>query len=128
MTQPVTLLVAQQTESRVRLAGQLRERGLQVVEASSDDEACGLAEVGHVDVVVAVHLPGEDGGRHLARRLQSIAGGESLPVIVVGGCDTSDPDGQAMPAALVADSCEVDELVAVLTRAATRVRPERVTG
>ncbi|MGV3516784.1 hypothetical protein [Luteitalea sp.] len=120
MTHPVTLLVAHQGETRATLAAQLRERGLQVVEASSVDEACGLAEVGHVDVVVAVRLPTAVEGRDLARRLRCTPGAESLPVVAVGTGETPDAEGDSAPAARLPDPCAVDDLIAVLGRVSER--------
>jgi hypothetical protein len=115
---PVTLLLAPDPHDRIPLATELRHRGVQVVEAASVTEACGLAEVGHVDVVVAFRISGDPGVGHaldLEARLQATPGAASLPLVLLSPDAETIAARATLSAALVLpDACEVDDLVSVL--------------
>lgn len=118
---PVTLLVDEDGGVRTPLAIALRRRGLQIVEASSTDEAHGLAQFGHVDVVIATLSTHEEGGCELCGRLRSTPATAHLPVVLLStGEASSTSDVAPLAAAVVPRNEDIDGLVAVLRGAVAR--------
>jgi CheY-like chemotaxis protein len=114
MTLPVAMLVQHDADVRTPLASQLRHRGLQIVEASSAAEAYGIAEFGRVDVVIITQTVADREGLELGRRLRASPGTAPLPLVLLRSTM-----GGAIPSvasAVLPEQCDVDELIAVLTR------------
>jgi CheY-like chemotaxis protein len=111
MTFPVAMLVECDTEIRTPLATKLRQRGLQIIEARSTTEAYGLAEFGRIDVVIATQTFADHDRFELRSCLRATPGPTQLPLVLLsteGEADTT------IASAIVPETCDVDELVAVL--------------
>jgi len=120
MTLPITMLVERDAHVRCPLASRLRQRGLQVVEAESAAEAHGLAEFGHIDVVIATQAFADQ--ERLAPRSSRVRvrhGAALLPLVLLSA-DGVRADGafRTAASAVLPETCEIDELVMVLHRVA----------
>lgn len=121
MTFPVAMLVESDAIVRVTLAAQLRQRGVQVVEAATAAEAYGFAEFGRIDVVVATQSFVDRECHELGGCLRA-APGSALPRVLLSA---NPHTSGALASAIVADGGDVDHLVAVLVTVASPDGPRR---
>ena len=110
MTFPVAMIVECDAVVRIPLATKLRQRGLQVVEATTAAEAYGLAEFGRIDVVIATQAFA-DRERHELGSCLRAAPGPALPLVLLSGETHVDT---AIASAVVPENGDVDRLVTVL--------------
>ena len=116
MTFPVAMLVEGNSHIRTPIATKLRQRGLQVVEATTAAEAYGLAEFGRIDVVVARQAFADQEQSGLGSCLRAAPGPVHLPLVLLRAEGETDTP---MASAVVPESCDVDQLVAVLVDVAS---------
>lgn len=82
---PTVMVVDDEVIARIVLADELRDRGWNVVEAASADEALRVLQGGvRIDLMVTdIRMPGSIDGVALARRARADLPG--LPVVIVSG-------------------------------------------